>query len=490
MKKVIIIGGGIAGLTAGIYARQYGFETEVYEKHIIPGGECTGWSRQGYFIDNCIHWLTDACPGSEMYKIWENIGVMGPSVGVIREDAFYSMEYQGKTLHFYRDLDRARAEFLEMAPEDEVKINRFFDHVKLAEKMSIPTEKPVSDMNFLEMMKMGMGMAEVGKVMKEYGKETIPELAERFTNPVIKEMMRRYYTYNFMAFTLLMSYAFLSGGNGIIPEGGSLKMAERITERYRSLGGKLFTGKEVSKISVQGKKASGICLADGTEITADYIICAADTYVTFTKLLDEKYWDPRLKKLYSDDKHKVNSAFQVAFGIIGEEETGVPSGSFVFPCEELQVGTKKETFMATRMYDYDMTLFPKDKRVIQCNFIQEGADYEYWKQLYSDKQAYKQEKERLAEEIRQRIIKQFPQLESRLIILDAFSPITYERYCSAYRGAYMSFFPQKGAGNVYMKNTVKGLDNVLIASQWLSQNGGLPTAATSGKFAADKLAQL
>ncbi len=490
MKKVIIIGGGIAGLTAGIYARQYGFETEIYEKHTIPGGECTGWNRQGYHIDNCIHWLTDAVPGSKMYEIWENIGAVNSSVGVIREEASYGMEYQGKTLYLYRDLDRARVEFLAAAPEDEAEINKFFDHVKMAEKMSIPAEKPVSDMNFLEIMKMGMGMAEVGKVMKEYGKETVAEFAHRFQNPLIRKMMKEYYRYNFMAYTLLMSYSFLSSGHGIIPEGGSLQMARRIAERYRSLGGKLFTGKEVARVSVQGNKASGICLADGTEIAADYVICTADTHVTFTKLLDEKYCDPKLKKLYSDDKHKVNTAFQAAFGIVGEEETGVTSGSFIFPCEELQVGTKKETFMGTRMYDYDSTLFPKDKRVIQCNFIQEGADFEYWKQLYQNKQAYQQEKERLAEAIRQRIMKQFPQLEGRLVLLDTFSPMTYVRYCGAYRGAYMSFFPQKGAGNVYIKNTIKGLDNVLIASQWLSQSGGLPAAATSGKFAADKLLKM
>ena len=32
-KKVIIIGGGIAGLSAGIHAQMDGFETEIYESH-------------------------------------------------------------------------------------------------------------------------------------------------------------------------------------------------------------------------------------------------------------------------------------------------------------------------------------------------------------------------------------------------------------------------------------------------------------------------
>ena len=53
-EKVVIIGGGVAGLTAGIYARMAGFEAEIYEKNSIPGGECVGWNRKGYHIDNCI----------------------------------------------------------------------------------------------------------------------------------------------------------------------------------------------------------------------------------------------------------------------------------------------------------------------------------------------------------------------------------------------------------------------------------------------------
>lgn len=41
-KKIFIIGGGIAGLTAGVFAQKYGFRSEIYESHSIVGGECTG----------------------------------------------------------------------------------------------------------------------------------------------------------------------------------------------------------------------------------------------------------------------------------------------------------------------------------------------------------------------------------------------------------------------------------------------------------------
>ncbi len=42
MTKIIIIGGGIAGLTAGIFAQKNGFDSVILEKNHTPGGECTG----------------------------------------------------------------------------------------------------------------------------------------------------------------------------------------------------------------------------------------------------------------------------------------------------------------------------------------------------------------------------------------------------------------------------------------------------------------
>ena len=39
MKKVVIVGGGIAGLTAGILLQKAGYQTEIYEKNPLPAEE-------------------------------------------------------------------------------------------------------------------------------------------------------------------------------------------------------------------------------------------------------------------------------------------------------------------------------------------------------------------------------------------------------------------------------------------------------------------
>lgn len=40
-KSIIIIGAGLAGLSAGCYAQMNGYHSQIFEMHNLPGGLCT-----------------------------------------------------------------------------------------------------------------------------------------------------------------------------------------------------------------------------------------------------------------------------------------------------------------------------------------------------------------------------------------------------------------------------------------------------------------
>jgi phytoene dehydrogenase-like protein len=73
-QSIIIIGGGIAGLSAGCYAQMNGYQTRIFELHDKPGGLCTSWKRKGYTFDGCIEWLTGTTPGTAVNRIWHELG--------------------------------------------------------------------------------------------------------------------------------------------------------------------------------------------------------------------------------------------------------------------------------------------------------------------------------------------------------------------------------------------------------------------------------
>ncbi len=72
-KKVIIIGAGIAGLSAGCYLQLNGCDTEIFELHNIPGGLCTSWKRGNYIFDGCIHRLVGSSPANNHYYLWNEL---------------------------------------------------------------------------------------------------------------------------------------------------------------------------------------------------------------------------------------------------------------------------------------------------------------------------------------------------------------------------------------------------------------------------------
>ena len=75
-KSIIIIGAGIAGLSAGCYGQMNGYRTSIFEMHDKPGGLCTSWQRKKYTFDLCIHWLVGSASASGFYHIWQELGAL------------------------------------------------------------------------------------------------------------------------------------------------------------------------------------------------------------------------------------------------------------------------------------------------------------------------------------------------------------------------------------------------------------------------------
>lgn len=494
MKRVVIIGGGIAGMTAGIYLQKAGFATEIYEKNAVPGGQCMGWKREGYMIDNCIHWLTGSRPGSGLHELWKEVGALGEGIELYEKEKFFTAELYGESVTFWRDKERTRKELLTLSPEDAEEINKLMDMVALAESMQVPVEKPFDKMNPIEFMKLGMSMKDMGKVMKLYSGMDIEELAERFRHPLIRRAIVDYMPPGYQAYAFIVSYATVTGGNGDIPKGGSLAMALRMAKRYQELGGKLHLNTPVEKVLINGKKAEGILLmsdagkSEQKRIEADYVICATDLNHTFTQLVDDSYMPKALRAQFEKrEAYPVSSGFHVAFAV--EDTVEEIKETNIFSCRPLTVGVTTADRMSINNYSYEPSFAPAGCTVLQSQFIQTEEDYAYWTELAKDTEAYRKKKEELSAEALARVLEQFPELKGKIRILDVWTPATYDRYCNAYRGAYMSFVITKGAKNVTVPGCLKGLKNLFIASQWQMGPGGLPTAAAMGKFAAYRVAE-
>lgn len=485
-KKIVIVGGGIAGLSAGIYGKRAGYDVDIYEKNPIAGGQCMGWNRKGCHIDNCIHWLTGTKKESALRKVWETVGALDGHTEFAGCDSFYTSMVGDSQVTLWKDLERTETELLKLSPEDETEIKKFVEHVKYAAECEMPVEKPMDAMGITDYIHMGRSMANMPKVIKEYGSIDLQELSGRFKHPVLKALFTDYLPKEYVASSFLVSYASITSGNGEIPVGGSLAMVNRMVKRFRELGGNLYCNAPVARILIKNGKAIGIEKADKETVSADYVISSVDTMEMFGNLIGKEYMDAKWQACYADsEKYPLFSAVQAAFAADRDAYDG--KGTIFFDCPPFETGGKKVDRISVKSYEYEPEFAPTGKMVIQVNVPQFDKEYLYWKGL--TREEYENRKKEAVKAIENRLTMQFPKLQGHMEFLDCWTPMTYERYCNAYHGAYMGFITRKGVKPFRAKGIVKGIKNLYIASQWIMAPGGLPVAVTAGKFAVWRIAR-
>ncbi|MBR6772712.1 MAG: NAD(P)/FAD-dependent oxidoreductase [Clostridia bacterium] len=476
-KKIIIIGGGVAGLSAGIYGALEGYDCTVLERHSSVGGNLTGWNRGGYHIDNCIHWLTGTAPGTELRQVWETLGALTPDTELCKTERFYGSAYDGQCVSMLPDLEATREEMLSLAPFDRANIDGFIDAVKLASDAQLQGR-----MNPKQAASFGMAML-------KYGSTDLYGLSAKFRHPLLRRVMTDYIPGDYVSVGLIFAYAAYASGNGGIPKGGSAEMAKRMEDRFTSLSGKILTNAEVTGIKTENTRATGVFLRNGEFLGGDYIVCACDPEVTFGRLLGRRYCPPFLERCYQNgEKYPIFSSFHGAFAM-----DSLPVGfsaTTVADVRPLKVGSECVSRMALREFSHEPGFAPKGKTVLQTMVFQRAADCEEWQKLREDRTSYDEKKKDLALELMCRAEESFPELKGRLKLLDAWTPATYSRYFGANKGAYMSFGVTSGARRKSVSPRVRGLENVLLATQWQKAPGGLPTAAVSGRLAAQTVSEL
>ncbi|MBR2904040.1 MAG: NAD(P)/FAD-dependent oxidoreductase [Clostridia bacterium] len=471
MANILIIGGGVSGLSAGIYALMSGHQATICERHAVPGGNLTGWWRGEYHIDNCIHWLTGTNPNTERYKRWEEVGALG-DVQVHLGESLYTCEHDGKTMSLYRDLNRVKEEMLQISPADGKEIRQFIKAVKAAQSVCG--------------FEIGDGDGKGGALSKiaampalaRYAMMSTGDLATKFEHPLLRRFISCLIGEDFSSIALLVVFATFCGNDGGIPQGGSLAMANRMADRFVSLGGRLLLGKKAIKINLARRRAKSVYFEDGSELPCDYVVCATDPKTSIEKLLSRPL-PSAISKQYADEKMIRFSSYHTAFACKTNKLPFV--GDYILSLNKKQQVELGARYLVLREFSHDKTFAPKGETVLQTMvFCGEARSRAFVEMRKTDKEGYKEQKAHLAALIEEIILAKFPKLKDKIKCIDMWTPATYNRYYGEEIGAYMSFiFPKR-----YLPRpapcSVPGVRNVVLATQWQQAPGGLPTAVSMG----------
>ncbi|MHB8893687.1 MAG: phytoene desaturase family protein [Candidatus Geothermincolia bacterium] len=474
--SIIIIGAGVAGLSAGCYGRMNGYRTHIFEMHDKPGGVCTSWTRKGYTFDGCIHWLVGSSPGSGFNKIWRELGAL-PGPRVVDHDVFVRIEGEGgKALTVYTDEDRLERHMKELAPSDCAAIEDFTGAIRKLKHMQMPADPPKGFGEVVEMLKGLPGLVGALLCLRKLTKETAEEYAQRFNDPFLRDAIVQILGVSDMPATVLpITLAWMSAKDAGYPVGGSLEFSRSIERRYLDLGGEVTYEAPVEQILVEQGKAVGVRLADGTEHRADYVVSAADGHATIFEMLGGNYVGEETLRAYGEWP-LWDPLVQVSIGVA--RDLSAETHAMSVPLDEpLDSGGSSDNRFRWHHYCYDETLAPTGKSCIVA-FL--ASDYDYWKRLREDPKKYKAEKKRVASDVIDLLDARYEGFRAQVEVVDVATPTTTERYTGNWRGSFEGWrITRENSRYVVrnMKRTLPGLDNFYMTGQWLMPGGGLPPAA-------------
>lgn len=481
MVKVAIIGGGIAGLTAGIYLQKAGFETEIYEKNQNAGGLCTGWYKKEVLIDNCIHWITGTKPKSDLNQLWLEIGLIKQADDFETADYLFLSKFKNGQITFWKDWQRTQKEMLTLFPEDSESILQFFSNVLLLTKLQIPAKKPFQFYHLFDFLCLIPTLAIQKKIQSLYGDQTIADFANHFKNPYLRQAFLDHFPSVYPAYMLLSTYASFISGNAAIAPCSSLELSNRVVDKYLSLGGKIHYRKKLKHLTIVDENIASISFEDNYQMTADKYILAYDINQIYQKLLSPAYFSKKINdKLSKLTNTTHTSSFQVAYQLDSKVDF---LANATFPIRELSIATKSISRISVKIKKAKNS----EQTIVYVSIFQDQEDYQFWHSL--SKGDYKRLKLAYANQIKQLIFADYTHLINELSILDIWTPLTYYRYCNVVDGSFMGAIPKERTNSLVLPSKLSKIKNLWFANQWLMSPGGLPIAGIAGKFAAYEISK-
>jgi phytoene dehydrogenase-like protein len=477
-KSIIIIGAGMGGLAAGVYGRLNGFQTQLFEMHTQPGGQCTAWNRQGYTFDVCIHHLFGCNPSSRIYDLWHELGAM-PRPLVRARDCVSVLSPEGRLFQDYYDPQALRQHLENLSPRDSRVIDEYVRAIRSMIGRDAMGEMMMGSIagRLLALPALLSSMTWARTTMKQY--------AQRFSDPFLRRAFALL-EYSIPEVPFLVHLA--KHAYGVMdavqwPVGGSLEFARSIATRYQELGGEIHYRQKVVKVLTEDNRAVGVRLADGSEHRADFVLSDADGRKTILDLLDGRYLNDRIRGYCAEPADETGWAVHVFLGV-NRDLAAEPSALVMLLDEPVTIAGHTNESLEMQMYGFDKTMAPEGKGVIKVELV---SSYARWKQLYADRPRYEEEKQKVAEQIIALLENRFAGIKDQVEVIDVPTVMTWERYMGGSHG-FVGMPTRKvnllaSVFGIGWEMTLPGLTNFYLVGQWATSAGSLFTNALSGRTA-------
>lgn len=118
-RRVVVIGAGIGGLTAGALLAHRGDEVRVFDQAIVPGGCASTFQRKGFTFDVGATQVAGLEPGGIHNRIFSELAIEPPAATFCDPACAVYLPGESQPIQVWRDPDRWRAERQRQFPGSE-----------------------------------------------------------------------------------------------------------------------------------------------------------------------------------------------------------------------------------------------------------------------------------------------------------------------------------------------------------------------------------
>ncbi|MFS0654478.1 phytoene desaturase family protein [Bacillus sp. 179-C3.3 HS] len=288
MKKVIIIGGGLGGLSAAIRLQSHGFQVTILEKEASLGGKLQRHLGGGYSFDLGPSTITMKTYFEEVFtscqRRMEDYVTFYP-ISPLTKNVFAD----GHTVEFTSHIEQMEAQIAAFSPEDATQYRAFLRESKtffqLAENHFLNrlllTWKDKVDLRLMRALLAVKPFTSVHQLLRRY-----------FRHPHTLAMFGRYATYigssPYEAPAIFNMMAYLEGEKGIYGiKGGTYRLVEAFETLAKELGVQIHLNEPVQRVLVKNRRIQGV-ETNQHIYEADQVIAGADALTVYRELIDEK----------------------------------------------------------------------------------------------------------------------------------------------------------------------------------------------------------
>ncbi len=508
-KSLTIIGAGLAGLSTGCYAQMNGYQSHIFEHHTAPGGVAAAWKRKGYTIDGGIHFIMGHKPGTALYELYRELGIVPANRFVdITTYGRFTDEASGRSLVVTRDLNRLADDLKASSPADAQVVDELIAGARAMQGLDMSEagmSKPPELTGPLYQLKEMWNMRRIVRYFTGKYARSVADYVQAVHDPWLRECIKALFLPEVPVWFIFMVLALLADGQLGLLEGGCLDFVGSIEKRYRDLGGQVTYGATVEEILVEtrpersrrddqadfgelpgpprpvgqetGSRAVGVRLADGSQYRADAVVSAADGYSTIFKMLSGRYVNEKIKNRYATWK-LFRPLMMVNFGV-AREFPDEPCFTTLVLEHPFTINGQAVNGVFVRIFNYSPKFAPPGKTVVQ---VELETEWDYWNDLQrEDRAGYDAEKERIAAEALKRLEAYYHGISSQVEVTDVATPYTTWRYTLNHKGAWEGWMMTPETITVGIERTLPGLANFYMAGQWVMPGGGVPPCLYSGR---------